>query len=108
MDKRTAISGLMPARPFENGRQGLAADTQRLSRLRDAHTEWFHTKTLDNFPGVGRIVHSHRGDLCSAELGADDLIQPFEDLSQLLKAHFPKSLANPFHRQRAYLADLNP
>lgn len=45
---------------------------------------------------------------CSAGLGADDFIQSFDDLSQFIKIHFPESLADPFSRQRAYLADLNP
>jgi hypothetical protein len=46
--------------------------------------------------------------LSSAKLGADDFIQSFDDLSQFLKAHFPESLADPFNRQRANLADLDP
>lgn len=45
---------------------------------------------------------------CSAGLGADEFIQTFDDLSQFFKAHFAESLTDPFNRQRANLADLDP
>ncbi len=73
-----------------------------------------------------RPLCTHRNDCChhqrlrppvgasyarvtwSARLGADDFVQPFDDLSQFLNAQFPESLADPFDRQRANLADLDP
>jgi hypothetical protein len=43
-----------------------------------------------------------------ASSGTNDFIQSFDDLSQFLRAHFPESLADPFNRQRADLANLHP
>jgi hypothetical protein len=45
---------------------------------------------------------------CNVRLGPNDFIQSLDNLSQFLEAHFPKSLADPFNRQRAYLANLYP
>lgn len=47
-------------------------------------------------------------DMAHGDLRADDFIQSLDDLSQLLKAHLPETLADTFNRQRANLADLDP
>ena len=42
-----------------------------------------------------------------SELGADDLIQSFNDLSKFLRAYLSKSLADALNRERANLTDLS-
>ena len=53
---------------IENGRQGFSADPQRLRCVRDSYTKWVQAQALDNFPGVGGIVHPHVDDLASDNL----------------------------------------
>jgi hypothetical protein len=45
--------------PVQNSRQRLSADAQRLRGLGDTHIEWVQAQALDDFPGMGRIVHTH-------------------------------------------------
>lgn len=45
---------------------------------------------------------------CDLSSGADDLVQSFDDLCKFLGRRATQSLADPFDRQRADLADLYP
>src|SRR5439155_7887423 len=57
--------GTDPRATIQNGGKGLAADAQRLGRLRDSHTERLQANSLDDFPGVAWIMHAHRDNLSS-------------------------------------------
>lgn len=60
IDRRTAISGLMPARQFRILERVLRADSERVGRLGHGQTERLKTELSEDLTGMGRIVHCHR------------------------------------------------
>ncbi len=48
---------------IQNSRQGFPANAESLCRLCHSEAKWFETKSLDDFSGMWRIMHSH--DLAS-------------------------------------------
>lgn len=57
--------------------------------------------------GIGRSHHTAAG-AAIWRLVVDDFVQSIDDLNQLFGTGRAQSRADPFHRQRSYLADLHP
>jgi len=58
---------------IQNSGQRFPANAESLCRLGDSQAKWIETKSLDDFPGMWRIVHSH--DLTSVVVLAINVVR---------------------------------